>query len=102
MFKAIAQWFQKLFSNPSLKTFEDWCGQVFTAEKALFLGSIKTFATAAVAKAAVTILDDDGKRKQAFNDVVSMAESAGIAYVSSAVYLAVEMAYTALKNQDSK
>lgn len=62
------------------------------------MASLKAFATSAVATAASTGLSSEEKRKQALNSIIAQAQTAGIAYTASAVSLALEMAYTAFKN----
>jgi hypothetical protein len=98
VFKAIAQWFKNLFSSPQVKAFEEWCLEVFTAEKALVLAQLKAFAISAVATAEATGLDSDAKRKQAFSSITAQAQTAGIVCGASMIGLALEMALQALKN----
>lgn len=102
MLKAIAQFFQRLFKSPALQKFEAFCADVFTAEKALILASLKDFAISAVQTAENTGLDSATKRSQAFSDITAKAQTAGIVVGASMIGLALEMAVTALKNDSSK
>lgn len=102
MFKAIAKFFNNLFNkiqgNRQVQEFEDFAGQVFTAECSLVLASLRSFAISAVSTAQITGLDSATKRSQAFNSITAQAETAGIVTGASMIGLALEMAVTALKN----
>lgn len=86
--------------SPAFQKFEEWLKEVFTAEKALLLASLKEFAMSAVQTAEITGLDSSTKRAHAFNEITSKAQSAGIVVGSSMILLAVEMAVQSLKNKN--
>lgn len=98
MVQAIIRFFKNLFQSPQFLKFENFCAQVFTAEKALVLSALRDFAISAVTTAEETGLDSAGKRTQAFNQIVVKAQTAGIVVTSSMIFLALEMALQALKN----
>ena len=100
MFKAIAQFFQNLFKSPALLKFEEFCSQVFTAEKALVLSSLKNFAIQAATTAESTGLDSTTKRSQAFASISAQAQTAGIVVGASMIGLALEMAVQAIKGDN--
>lgn len=103
MFNPIAviiKFFKNLFQGPSFQKFEEWCVEVFTAEKALVLASLKAFAVDAALTAEKTGLDSETKRKQALSEITMKAQTAGIVTGASMIGLALEMAVQALKNQD--
>lgn len=97
MFQAIAKFFQNLFKSPELKSFEEWCLAVFTAEKPIILGALKDIATAAVLSAEKTSLDSASKRSIALGQIESQAKTIGITAGSSILSLALEMAVQALR-----
>lgn len=99
MFKAILNFFKKIFSSPQVQAFESWCEEVFTAEKVLVLASLKAFALDAVATAESTGFDTDVKRRLAFQEISAKAQTAGIIVGASMIGLAIEMALQAIKNQ---
>lgn len=98
MIKKILEFFHNLFQGQNFQKFKDFCGQVFTAEKALVLAALKDFAISAVQTAETTGLDNATKRGQAFNEITVKAQTAGIVTGASMVGLALEMAVVALKN----
>lgn len=97
MFQAIAKFFQNLFKSPAVQKFEQWCVEVFNAEKPLILGALKDIAIQAVATAQTTGLDNATKRAQAFGQVEAYAKAKGIEVGDSIINLAIEMAVSALK-----
>lgn len=105
MFKKIVQFFKNLFfkiqGNKQVQEFEEFCGEVFTAEKALILASLKNFALQAVQTAETTGLDSASKRNQAFNSISAQAQTAGVTTGASMIFLALEMAVTALRNKQN-
>lgn len=98
MFQAIKKFFQNLFKNPAVLKFENFCEQVFTAEKALVLSALRDFAVSAVTTAEQTGLDSAGKRSQAFSEIAAKVQTAGIVTGASMIGLALEMAVQAIKN----
>lgn len=102
MFKALANWFKKLFNSPAVQEFEEWCIEVFTAERALVLTQLKAFAISAVTTASQTGLDSDQKRKQALLSITAQAQTAGIVCGASMIALALEMALQAVKGKDGQ
>lgn len=102
MFKAITQFFSSLLNkiqgNKQVQEFEDFAGQVFTAEKAILLASLKAFAIQAVTTAESTGLDNASKRSQAFSQISAQAQTAGIVTGASMISLALEMALQTIKN----
>lgn len=99
--QSIKEFFQKLFKSPQVLAFEKFCEDVFTAEKALILASLKAFALQAVQTAQQTGLDSDAKRKLAFQSISAQAQTAGIVVGASMIGLALEMALQAIKGQPS-
>lgn len=98
MFKAIGQWIKKLFSSPALLKFEQFCEEVFVAEKPLVLGALRDIAIAAVQSAQSTGLDSSAKRSQALTEITAKAETIGVTASASMIALALEMAVQTLSN----
>lgn len=102
MFKTIAQFFQNLFSkfqaNKEVQEFEDFCGQVFTAEKSMIFQQIKDLAMAAVTSLLSSALTGLEKKASAMQSVTTGLKNAGITALASDVSLVIEMALTAVKN----
>lgn len=98
MWQKIIQFFNNLFKNPAFLKFEEFCAKVFTAEKALVLAALQSFAIDAVTTAEKTGLSSSEKRNQAFNEISAKAQTAGIVTGASAIALVLEMAVQAIRN----
>lgn len=93
IFKAISEFFKRIFSSPG---FRDFIKAVFTAEKAVILALLKDISIKAVSElGSMDTLTNDQKRKKAFAAISDYATIKGIQASNSMINLAIEMAYQA-------
>lgn len=87
----------KAFSSTALKKFKEFIKVAFPILLQTFLGALKDFAIATVAKLETTDLTNAEKRTAAFNEIALEAKSKGLEFKTSWVFLLIEIALQAYK-----
>lgn len=102
MFKAISQFFQNLIKSPTVVKFEQFLKELFTAEvknlQSQLIGLALTEVQVLVNNQSLSGPD---KAAQARANLLNAARNAGIQAGTSSINLALEMAYSSLKNANA-
>src|SRR5258708_33225202 len=98
MLPAIINWWKNLLKSKALQEFEDFCSEVFTAEKMMIGKQLKDLAIAAVESLAASALSGIEKKASAMESVTTGLKQQGIVALASDISLVIEMAVTRMKN----
>lgn len=91
-------WIRSFFSK-ALRAFNDLFRMAFPIARQIIIGQLQSFAIDTVARLAQTDLNNEEKRKRAFEDIKDKAVSSGIEVRDSLINVLIEMAVLSFKKE---